>query len=422
MGVQISENLDFNNGSLKLGDLTQPFSAYENTFNSYDLQNYSWQNCPLTWEQFIKTWDMAGMTVFTVDVTEAAAATDAMTKTAKLKKKETAALAENQAKTLNKAVSEAAAFTETYWDYIQFKLSFGENVGVAETPQKLLTRGFSESFGVGERKVLRNVRKVPTELLNLADVMTRSAKFKLDFKEAAALSDETSRKLKKWFFEAVDADEVVPQKTILLAKSEEAEITDAFKRTALFRRDFAENAAVSDEVIKAMELLKKDNAALYDAFLQACGGVISNIAITEGDMSLDEFNEATQTAPGYTPFMDFKVGEYEYQDALVRIVINAIAAQTKPSVSNVIMHVDIPDTQDRGTANITDTVAPTRINFNKQFYIVPEVNVNLRGGNTGDGVVTPYITSMDKTGFEVQLVNDAGQLVTGLITWQATGY
>ena len=86
------------------------------------------------------------------------------------------------------------------------------------------------------------------------------------------------------------------------------------------------------------------------------------------------------------------------------------------------MHVDIPDTQDRGTANITDTAAPTRINFTKQFYIVPEVNVNLRGGNTGDGVVTPYITSMDNTGFEVQLINDAGQLVTGLITWQATGY
>ena len=413
MGVQISENLDFNNGSLKLGDLTQPFSAYENTFNSYDLQNYSWQNCPLTWEQFTKTWNMAGMTVFTVDVEEETALTDTATKTSKIKKKEAAVIAEQHSKTAEKAISETAAVTESYWDYIQFKLNFGENLAVSDTPQKLLTRGVAEKFGVAERKVLRNVRKVPTELLNVADIMTRSAKFKLDFKEAAALSDETSRKLKKWFFEAVDADEVIPQKTIALAKAEETAITDAFERTALFRRDFMENAAVSDEVMKAMELLKKDNA---------CGGVISNIAITEGDMSLDEFNEATQTAPGYTPFMDFKVGEYEYQDALVRIVINAIAAQTKPSVSNVIMHVDIPDTQDRGTANITDTAAPTRINFTKQFYIVPEVNVNLRGGNTGDGVVTPYITSMDKTGFEVQLVNDAGQLVTGLITWQATGY
>ena len=422
MGVQVTPNLDFNNGSLKLGDLTQPFSAYENTFQSYDLQNYSWQNCPLTWEQFIKPWSMAGITVFTVDVEEETALTDTATKTSKIKKKEAAVIAEQHSKMAEKAINEAAAVTESYWDYIQFKLNFGENLAVSDTPQKLLTRGVAENFGVAERKVLRNVRKVPTELLNVADVMMRSAKFKLDFKEAAALFDETSRKLKKWFFEAVDADEVVPQKTILLAKSEEAEITDAFKRTALFRRDFAENAAVSDEVIKAMELLKKDNAALYDAFLQACGGVISNIAITEGDMSLDEFNEATQIAPGYTPFMDFKVGEYEYQDALVRIAINAIAAQTKPSVSNVIMHVDIPDTQDRGTANITNTAAPTRINFTKQFYIVPEVNVNLRGGNTGDGVVTPYITSMDKTGFEVQLVNDAGQLVTGLITWQATGY
>ena len=42
MGVQITNDLDFNNGSLKIGDLTQPFSAYENTFRSYDLQNYSW--------------------------------------------------------------------------------------------------------------------------------------------------------------------------------------------------------------------------------------------------------------------------------------------------------------------------------------------------------------------------------------------
>ena len=387
-----------------------------------NYEKYSWQDCSLTWEECVKSWENAGNINYGIDIAEDILTIEALLKTAKLKKKETAVLAEHQDKTLDKAISEGAALTETYWDYIQFKLNFSENVGITETPQKLLTRGFSENFGVAERKVLRNIRKVPSDGLKIADEMTRTAKFTVDFKEAAALSDETSRKLKKWFFEAVDADEVIPQKNIALAKAEETAITDAFERTALFRRDFAENAAVSDEVMKAMELLKKDNAALYDAFLEAYGGVISNIAITEGDMSLDEFNEATQTAPGYTPFMDFKVGEYEYQDALVRIVINAIAAQTKPSVSNVIMHVDIPDTQDRGTANITDTVAPTRINFNKQFYIVPEVNVNLRGGNTGDGVVTPYITSMDKTGFEVQLVNDAGQLVTGLITWQATGY
>lgn len=387
-----------------------------------NYQKYSWQDCSLTWEGCVKTWEMAGNINYGIDIAEDILTIEALLKTAKLKKKETAALAEHQAKTLNKAVSEAADFTETYWDYIQFKLSFGENVAVAETPQKLLTRGFSEGFGVGERKVLRNTRKVPIEPLDVADGLSRTAKFTVDFKEAANLTDDSSRKLKKWFYENIDPEELTPQKLIAIAKAESTAIADEQKRTVQFRRDFAENAVVTDEVIKTIELLKQDNAALFDAFLEACGGVISNIAIAEGDMSLNEFNEATQTAPGYTPFMDFKVGEYEYQDALVRIVINAIAARTKPSVSNVIMHVDIPDTQDRGTANITNTTAPTRINFTKLFYIVPEVNVNLRGGNTGDGVVTPYITSMDKTGFEVQLVNDNGQLVTGLITWQATGY
>lgn len=387
-----------------------------------NYQKYSWQDCSLTWEGCVKTWEMAGNINYGIDIAEDILTIEALLKTAKLKKKETAALAEHQAKTLNKAVSEAADFTETYWDYIQFKLNFGENVGITERPQKLLTRAFSESFCVGERKVLRNTRKVPTEVLEVDDKLSRTAKFTVDFKEAASLTDDSSRKLKKWFVEDINPEELTPQKLIALVKAESAAVTDEHKRAVLFHRYFAENTAVSDEAIKLMELLKQDNAALFDAFLEACGGVISNIAIAEGDMSLNEFNEATQTAPGYTPFMDFKVGEYEYQDALVRIVINAIAARTKPSVSNVIMHVDIPDTQDRGTANITNTTAPTRINFTKLFYIVPEVNVNLRGGNTGDGVVTPYITSMDKTGFEVQLVNDNGQLVTGLITWQATGY
>ncbi len=422
MGVQITNNLDFNNGTLKLGDLTQPFSAYDNTFRSYDLQNYSWQNCPLTWEQFTKTWEMAGMTMFTIDVTEAAAVIDAIIKTIKLKRKEKATFAEQHTRATYKQVNEITHFTETYWDYILFKLNFAENIGTSDIPEKLLTRGFNESFGVAERKVLRNMRKVPSEILSVLDNLTRTAKFTVDLKEYAGFTDDNSRKLKKWFFEQVDANEVVPQKSIAVAKAEAVGVIDEHNRTALFQRIFKENAALNDEIVKAVDLLKQDNIALYDAFLEACGGVISNIAITEGDISLDEFNDATQTAPGYTPFMDFKVGEYEYQDALVRIVINAIAAQTKPSVSNVVMHVDIPDTQDRGTSNITDTSAPTRINFSKKFYIVPEVNVNLRGGNTGDGVVTPYITSMDNTGFEVQLVNDAGQLVTGLITWQATGY
>lgn len=422
MGVQVNSVLDFSGGSLKIGDLTQPFSAYENTYRSYDLRNYSWENCPLTWENFTKSWNMAGMTVFTVDATEAAALSEAATKTTKIKKKEPVAISEALVKASAKPIEEAAKVAEVYWDYIQFKLCFAENISVIETPKKTLSRSFADSFGIAERKVLRNSRKVLKEPVNFAELLKRAADYNLHFKEAAGLTDTSSTKLKKWLFEKVKATEIVPKKQTSALKKETAALSDNMTRKVYFDRDFAESVGISEAMAKTLALLKKDNAALYDAFIEATECVISNIAITEGDMSLDEFIEATETAPGYTPFMDFKVGEYEYQEALVRIVINAVAAQTQPSVTNVVMHVDIPDTQDRGTAEITDTSAPTRINFTKLFYIVPEVNVNLRGGNTGDGVVTPYITEMDKTGFEVQLLNDSGQLVTGLITWQATGY
>ena len=66
--------------------------------------------------------------------------------------------------------------------------------------------------------------------------------------------------------------------------------------------------------------------------------------------------------------------------------------------------------------------------FNKMFYNPPEVSVNLRGGNTGDGLVVPNIVSTDKKdeygarSFEVELLNSNMQRVTGLVTWQAVGY
>ena len=422
MGVQITNDLDFNNGSLKIGDLTQPFSAYENTFRSYDLQNYSWQNCPLTWAQCIKTWNMAGETVFTIDVTETAAIAEKLTKTIKLKRREALNLAERIARTLAKEIADAVRFTETYYDYIKFNLSFGESVSVTDKPYKTIAKPFGEAFAITERKVLRNMRKAVKEAFDIDDVMRQMVYYHLSFSEAAGITDAHANTINKAMFETVDVTELTPQKLVTLAKFESAQLTDVMTRTVNFLRRIGEGITTTDALDKTVELLKKEDAALYDAIIEASGAVISNIAIAEGNISLAGFEEAVQKPPGYSAFMDFKVGEYEYKEALVRIVIKAVAAQTQPSVTNVVMHVDIPDTQDRGTAEITDTSAVTRINFTKLFYTTPEVNVNLRGGNTGDGLVTPYITAIDTTGFEVQLLNADGARVTGLITWQATGY
>lgn len=125
--------------------------------------------------------------------------------------------------------------------------------------------------------------------------------------------------------------------------------------------------------------------------------------------------------------MEFKVGEYEYQEALVRIKIESQINQSEPTASNVVMHVDIPDTDDRGIAEITSTAAPTKVYYNKHYYKPPDISVTLRGGNTSNGYIAPYIVSTSKSDdhgayFEVELLNEKNERKTGTINWVAKGY
>ena len=70
--------------------------------------------------------NMAGNVDYGVNATETILTIEVLAKTAKLKKKETPVLAEQIVKTSDKSFKETTVFTETYWDYIQFKLSFSE--------------------------------------------------------------------------------------------------------------------------------------------------------------------------------------------------------------------------------------------------------------------------------------------------------
>lgn len=427
MGVNVTYNLDFTGGSLKLGDLNQPFSAYDNTFISYDLGNYSWNNCPHTWESFTKTWEMAGMMVVKVDVDTTLTVTDTATKNSGHIYKESIAVRDACAARLDKLLSEAVRTVDSFKSGKTFARIIVEAIHVTDLLKNIRGKLFAENIGIAESVPEKFLDKMVPESIALLEEYSREAAFHLLAAESIALAVKYTNFTKKPAFEKLKAADWIA-KDLKLPKFEQVALAEAAGRIFYARPKFNEAIAVAEETIKEIAVLKQENFVLYDTIIQACRAVLSNIAITEGGMSLTEFEEATQTAPGYTPFMDFKVGEYEYKEALVRLVVEAVVEQTQPSVSGVIMHVDIPDTQDRGTAEIENTDTPTKVFFNKFFYNPPEVAVNLRGGNTGDGIVTPNIVSTDKKDengnryFEVELINTNGQRVTGLVTWQAVGY
>lgn len=199
-------------------------------------------------------------------------------------------------------------------------------------------------------------------------------------------------------------------------------VAELLSRSFSAQRLFAETVDTDDHLTKHTEIKREDLIVVRDTILQASNAVLNNIFARHGEIAtLEDFEKLVNQAPGFTEFIPFKVGEYDYHEALVKIVVRTNADQAKPTINNLTMHVDIPDTDDRGTANITTTTDVTRVLFHKHYYNPPEVNVVLLGG-TGSGVLTPYITTVTKTYFEVEIRNASLNRVTGSISWFAKGY
>lgn len=374
-----------------------------------------------------------------------------------------------------RSCEEAFSIMETYWDFIQFRVSVSESftvtddetgrvvkgvlvtLNIADKVAKSTARPYTEAFSV-EDGISKEPRPIHTDgfaitddeanrflkgvpvTLNIAESVPKT--IEKPFPVTIFVEDEFFRKAKtlRKFAESVDFAELVG-KRLSLPLEETFEIVEFFhnlftenvdetvsvaellSRSFSAQRLFAETVDIDDYLTKHTEIKKEDLIVVRDTILQASNAILNNIFARHGEITkLEDFEKLVNQAPGFTEFIPFKVGEYDYEEALVKIAVRSKADQGKPTINNLTMHVDIPDTDDRGTANITTTTDVTRVLFHKHYYNPPEVNVVLLGGNTGSGVLTPYITTVTKTYFEVEIRNANLNRVTGSISWFAKGY
>lgn len=331
-------------------------------------QSYTWEN-NFTWDSFPDQWQDAAFTAFDLDAAEKIFLDDKAIKKAFVDFQETAQLKDFFNIKTNLVSKEKLLIDDTFARTIIFNIALAETI-----------------------KILSSCIKQPI----------------IQKEEAFGIKDFNNKAIGKVHIQDIN-------------------VIEELRRKSEVYRNFVEKLGIKSQYYNTYKLAKLESIGVYDAILEACRAVLSNISIRDGEMSLDDFKTALKTAPGFTEFIDFKVGEYEYQEALIRLIIDATVAQTQPSVSDVVMHVDIPDTDDRGIAEITDVSAPTKVYFNKHYYKPPEVAVTLRGGNTGNGYVVPHLITTegeDEKGryFEVELLNSTNQRVTGLISWISKGY
>ncbi|MCQ1533579.1 hypothetical protein [Mitsuokella jalaludinii] len=443
---------------------------------------YTWDSANFAWDatQSVHAWDDMAPLVYTRDDAEAFSLRDGMTSAAGKVARDAVQLADTRRwADLLGTKREQVGVHETYWDYINYILTILESARVIESSYrgmdvpkregvKITRRSHSEimespreQLGIldaslraafakltAERTEVTDARdaavahlsrdkvavgdgwavslgKMTAEQLGILDASLRAAAFKRTWSESASLGDDEDNHVVAGKFETIRTSEHRAA-DVYKPTAEQIGTTERQYHRAQTFRTFMEKASLYEHMRRDLGGGYSEAVAVDDRFLRALDGIIEEVAVRKGGMTADEFQQLVNQPTGYERFIPYIVGEYEYQKALVRLAVTPGSLGAEPAVYNVVVHVDIDDTVDRGTAVITDTSAATMVRFAKHYYTKPEVTVTLRGGNTADGTILPNVAeiSKDKDGyyFMVELLKADGTRAKGTVTWQSVGY
>lgn len=123
---------------------------------------------------------------------------------------------------------------------------------------------------------------------------------------------------------------------------------------------------------------------------------------------------------GFSSFSPLVAGEYEFEDAIIRMRITAPQAFGQVlSITRAKINIDVPDVIDKGEVDLTST--GDWITFGREFYLPPAVTATQRGGINRAVVV---IEQIERTRFFARMYrSDAPATATaGRITYAANGY
>ncbi|WP_337571958.1 hypothetical protein [Mitsuokella jalaludinii] len=388
---------------------------------------YTWDTANFTWDaaQAVHVWDDMAPLFYTRDDAETFFLRDGMTSAAGKVARDAVRLADTRRwADLLGTKREQVGVHETYWDYISYVLTILESARVIESSYRGMDVPKREGVKI-TRRSHSEIMKSPREQLGILDASLRAAAFKRTWSESASLGDDEDNHVTADKFETIRTSEHRAA-DVYKPTAEQIGTTERQYHRAQTFRTFMEKASLYEHMRRDLGGGYSEAVAVDDRFLRALDGIIEEVAVRKGGMTADEFQQLVNQPMGYERFIPYIVGEYEYQKALVRLAVTPGSFGAEPAVYNVVVHVDIDDTVDRGTTVITDTTAPTTVHFSKHYYTKPEVTVTLHGGNTSDGVITPNVVEIDKDAdgyyFKVELLKQDGTRAAGSITWQSVGY
>ena len=207
---------------------------------------------------------------------------------------------------------------------------------------------------------------------------------------------------------------------MVISSNERLSLREDYDGVSFFNSGFDENIAIYSSTMSNISIGLTENIMLDTEAFTGFDFVISNLAIFNKEMSFSDFDNMTTKPFGYSNFREFKVGEYTYEKALIRVGVSSSDINFSTAIDKLSLHVDIPDTDDRGVVNIP--AAETFVKFNKKYYNPPEdVSLVIKGGTTNSFLV-PKLISVTNLGFTVVIHDSSGNIASGAISWASKGY
>ena len=303
---------------------------------------------------------------------------------------------------------------ETYIEQSSFNLRMMEHVNIGEDNLQTFSKALFDSFGFEDSAPAFILNKVISELVSVSEAVYKNST--KNTVESFNLNDVIVAKSVQFLCEYLGAEDELSNSTKKVS-TENFSLTDTIQDMVSWVRVATETFALGELKRFTTGQNIRESLAVYDDTIRNSNTIISDLYYGTGDLSISDFM-SNDSPVGFSNFKDFVIGDYNYKQAIIKMIVSSGVTTSIPRILSYKYNVDVPDSTDGGY--VTLTAAITRVDFSRPFFSTPEVAVKLKSCLV---LATPSITSIDDTGFYVKInSNSDGSLVAGEIRWDANGF
>ncbi len=326
---------------------------------------------------------------------------------------------------VNRSFNESVNTSDSLFREFIINRAFNENINITDLVKKTILHKLAETLNITD-SVKKTILQQLVDSIDISDSLFREFTVNRVFNESINITDYIGKAFTKKVSELISLVDTLGKNTI--KKVDEALVfTIGEGDPGIYIRNFYETVTIVEHISKTLSKKVEEGISTKDYFIHPVPQVVlEDLTTWNGYDSSFWDKEGKDIKPSnYEDWITLKEGDYEYKNALVRIIVDL---QNLPgNVDNVTLNEceivsDVYDIDISGTGTIlsSDTDGSI-IYFGRKFNRIPDVLVT-SFTSSSSGFSIPVITEITDTYFKCKIVDANNTLYNGDISWKAEGY